>query len=124
MKLREKGFLHQHKTLRLKETPDDDIADLVGLICRSHGRSIRSCIEYLKRYDIRDYQGIHAIFLMALVRISDYLQIHADRAPEQILRIRTRSPVSHGDGKLMGITTFDHTHMNPEPYLSMRPPRT
>src|SRR6267378_6245944 len=52
--------------LRLKETPDD-VADLAGLVARSHGQSIRSCFpNLLRRYDIRDYKGIHSVFLMAV----------------------------------------------------------
>jgi hypothetical protein len=73
--------------LRLKETADD-VADVVGLVARSHGQSIRSCLHYLQRYDLREYKGIHAVFVMAVVRVADYMQVQSDRAPEQVLRVR------------------------------------
>jgi histidine kinase/DNA gyrase B/HSP90-like ATPase len=103
------------KPLRLKEIPEE-LADIVGVIARSHGQPIRSCLEYLKRYDVREFKGIHAVFLMTLVRVSDYLQIHSERAPEQILRIRRlRSPISQGEWKTHeAIRDIRNTHEDPE----------
>jgi molecular chaperone HtpG len=102
--------------LSLKEVPAD-IADIAGLVARSHGQPIRSCLPYLaKHYDIREYKGIHTVFLMAVVRIADYLQVHSDRAPEQILRVRQlRSPVSRGEWKAHdSIRDIRSTHEDPE----------
>lgn len=103
------------KPLGLKETPKD-VADLAGLIARSHGQSIRSCVRYLERYDPREYKGIHAVFLMAVVRVSDYLQVQSDRAPEQLLRVRRlASPISQGEWKAHeAIRDIRNTHQDPE----------
>jgi len=101
--------------LKLKETPED-LADIAGLIARSHGRDIRSCLGYLERYDLREYKGVHAVFLMAVVRIADYLQIQADRAPEQVLRVRNlRSPISLGEWSAHeALRDIRSTHEDPE----------
>jgi molecular chaperone HtpG len=101
--------------LGLKEVPPD-IADLAGLVARSHGRTIRSCLAYLARYDERAYKGVHAVFLMTVVRIADYLQVQSDRAPEQVLRVqRLRSPISQGEWKAHeAVRDIRSTHEDPE----------
>ena len=74
-----------------------DFFDLVGLIARSHTAPLRSFFPYLqkKRYHIREYRGVHIVFVMAVLRIADYLQLQADRAPSERLQIQTlRSPIS------------------------------
>jgi hypothetical protein len=73
------------------------VADLSGLIARSHGMPIRWCFKYLREryYGITQIKGVHPVFLMTLVRVADYLQIEADRAPSQLLHVqRLRSPIS------------------------------
>jgi len=81
---------------RIRLTLCPSLADLAGLIARSHGLPIRDCLADLSnRFHLREYQGIHAVFLMALLRISDYLQIQASRAPKEIRLVqRIRSPLS------------------------------
>jgi histidine kinase/DNA gyrase B/HSP90-like ATPase len=81
--------------LRILET-DPAIADLAGLTARSHGVPLRDCLPYLgARYHLQDFQGMHAVFLMGVLRIADYLQIQAGRAPKEVLQIKTlRSPTS------------------------------
>lgn len=103
------------KPLRLREAPGD-IADIAGLIARSHGQPIRACLPYLGQYDLRQYKGVHAVFLMAVIRVADYLQVQSDRAPEQVLRIRQlRSPVSQGEWKAHeAIRDIRNTHDDPE----------
>lgn len=86
-------------TIRLQSIPDE-IADLAGLVARSHGMPIRSCLPYLneKYSNAREFQGVHAPFLMAVLRVADYLQIQSERAPKQLLRLdKPRSPVSMGE---------------------------
>ena len=69
--------------IRLKDVPSD-LAGLAGLIARSHGVRLRDCLEHLSATDPREYKGVHAVFLMALLRIADYLQMHQERAPSQL----------------------------------------
>src|SRR5712691_9352098 len=103
------------KSLCLKEMPDD-FADLAGLIARSHGQSIRSCLSYLRKYDLRQYRNVHAVFLMTLVRIADYLQVQSERAPQQVLKVRRlNSPVSQGEWKAHeAVRDIRNTHEDPE----------
>jgi hypothetical protein len=105
------------KRIQLKET-EPDLADLAGLIARSHGLPVRATLPYLsERYDDpRAHQGIHSVFLMALLRVSDYFQIESERAPEQFLRVRRlRSPVSQREWTAHNaIEDIRHTHEDPE----------
>ena len=84
------------------ELLDADLADVTGFIARSHGVPLREAMPYLKnRRGLRVYRGIHAVFLMALLRVADYLQVEADRAPKQILSVRDlRSPVSRREWRV------------------------
>jgi molecular chaperone HtpG len=81
--------------LRLLEA-DAAILDLAGLTARSHGIPLRACLPYLDaKYHRQEFQEIHAVFLMGVLRIADYLQIQADRAPKEILQIKAlRSPLA------------------------------
>lgn len=90
----------QGKSLSLGDIPDS-IRHLAGVAARSHGLDLRICVDYLNsksRWGARRTMGIHISYLMTLVRIADYLQIHRERAPAEILKIRSlKSPVSRGE---------------------------
>lgn len=74
---------------------DDWMADLTGLVARSHGLALRSAVDRLRREDRPDMRGVHAALLMSLIRIADYLEIDASRTPDILLKIRRlRSPIS------------------------------
>lgn len=93
------------------------VADLAGLIARSHGVSIRSTMRYLgERYDVRQFKGVHAIYLMALIRVADYVQVDAGRAPESALSFRQiRSPISQLEWRTHhSVLDIRHTHDDPE----------
>ena len=58
---------------------------------------LRPCVDYLKKKygTFMAPAGVHAPFLMAVLRVADYLQIQKGRAPEARLRVQSlRSPVS------------------------------
>lgn len=79
------------------------IVDLAGVVARSHGLPIRSCHDYLKnKYsNVRSFKRVHPVFLMALLRIADILQLHSERAPRQVEKVRKlRSPVSQGEWEM------------------------
>ena len=78
------------------------VADLAGVIARSHGTQLRPCVEYLKEYynDTVTPRNINAAYLMALLRVSDFLQFDPARAPATRLRVQSlRSPVSKREWK-------------------------
>jgi molecular chaperone HtpG len=80
--------------LRLNPLPDGMI-DIIGLLAWSHTRPIREGTDRLERGGRKDWRGVHAPFLMGLLRVADYLKIDAPRAPGEILQVRSlRSPLS------------------------------
>ena len=89
---------------------------LAGLIARSHGARLRDCLKHLSTTDLREYKGVHAVFLMALLRVADYIQIQQERAPSQLLQVkRLRSPLSEGEWKShQAILDIRNTHDDPE----------
>jgi molecular chaperone HtpG len=66
-----------------------DLCDLCGLVARSHGLPIRGCLDYVaQRYHKREYRFVHTVYLMVLLRLSDYLQIDRSRAPLIVFQYR------------------------------------
>jgi molecular chaperone HtpG len=88
------------KGLSLGPVPEV-IKELAGVVARSHGLDLRVCVDYLRRHHewgARRTSKVHVTYLMTLVRIADYIQIHSERAPEEVLQVRSlRSPVSRGE---------------------------
>ncbi len=103
--------------IRLHDVPED-IADLAGLVARSHGMSVRTCINYLQwKYNNRcEHSGVHAVFLMCLLRVADYLHIESGRAPRQVLKVTSlASPVSKGHFDLHdAVRDIRISHPDPE----------
>ena len=76
---------------------DADLCDISGLVARSHGMSIRNTFQYIKvRYGlIPEYRHIKIPFLMAVLRIADYIQVQSERAIASLLSVKElRSPIS------------------------------
>lgn len=76
---------------------DPELKDLAGLVARSHGMSMRSTFPYLQeRYSIvAEHRKIKTPFLMAVLRIADYVQVQSERALKTLLSIKElRSPLS------------------------------
>jgi len=85
------------------------LASLSGLIARSHGMPIRTAAEQLPKYQRRIHHDVHAPFVMAVLRIADYLQVHSERAPAALLLVRgLGSPVSRGEWALHEIIETIH----------------
>lgn len=69
--------------------------DLFGFIARSHNMAIRDAVDRLPSRSRRRYLDVLTPYIMALLRIADYIQIDANRAPHQILQLKhLRSPIS------------------------------
>lgn len=76
---------------------DDEIKDIAGLVARSHGMNIRDTFSYLEQnyFQISEYRRIKAPFLMAIIRIADYIQVQSERALKSLLSVKElRSPIS------------------------------
>jgi molecular chaperone HtpG len=109
----------------------DCIADLSGLIARSHSLPLRPSLEYLRcepHYcgNLRNPYDCHAPFMMVLLRIADYIQIQADRAPAGPVKLvdGLRSPISLREWKThLGIQQMSREHDDPECIeIVMNPP--
>ena len=73
----------------LPENFPDAWKDIAGIVARSHGMDLRNAFDKFKeRYHCRDFQGLHVAYLMALLRIGDYLQIDSGRAPSTVFQYR------------------------------------
>jgi molecular chaperone HtpG len=111
--------------VRLREVPDW-LANLSGLVARSHGMPLREALPPLEReFGLREFRGVRAPFLMVVLRVADYLQVQAERAPAQVLQVaRIRSPVSMREWEAHGsILDIQNTHADPEAiFLVARPP--
>ena len=67
------------------------LANLVGLIARSHSLPLRGVVEYLRhehRGDLRP-RDVLAVYDMSLLRVADYLQIDSQRAPRLLFKLRS-----------------------------------
>jgi molecular chaperone HtpG len=87
----------EREELELSSLLPASFRDVAGLIARSHGMPLRPCTDYLQRkhFNRLDPSRVHALFLMCVLRIADYIQIESDRAPVVRLRMSPlRSPVS------------------------------
>lgn len=75
-----------------------DIRNLAGFVARSHSIALRDTFSFLQsRFNQRVYgpDQSHPVFLMAVLRIADYLQIDPSRAPAGLMQVKAiRSPIS------------------------------
>lgn len=85
----------------LDPSAPDWFCDMVGLLARSHSIDLRVAVDYLQESplhfnDAHEPHYVHTPFIMCLLRIADYLQLQADRAPAQQLQFVQvlRSPLS------------------------------
>lgn len=85
------------KNTRILLLPDlkEEERDLFGFIARSHNMAIRDAVDRLPSRSRRRYLDVLTPYIMALLRIADYIQIDANRAAHQILQLKhLRSPIS------------------------------
>jgi len=106
---------------------DSRAKDIVGLVARSHGLDLRFAFDYIeKHYDLRDYNRIHIVYLMVLIRIADFLQIQSARAPVLFGKLHSiKSPFSLGEWKLhQSIENITTSAMDPEAVSVLANPRS
>lgn len=92
---------------------DPEIKDIAGLVARSHGMAIRSTFEYIRaRYNLVPiYRNIKIPYLMAVLRIADYVQVKSERAIKALLSVKElRSPVSRQEWLAHFAVRDVHTH--------------
>jgi len=84
------------------ESANKELADLIGLVARSHGMDLRVCLNYLEATPIYKNSprpmNCAVLYPMALLRVADYLQIKRERAPAVLLQLKDiKSPVSKNE---------------------------
>ncbi|MGR4069253.1 HD domain-containing protein [Billgrantia sp. C5P2] len=106
------------------EMPSPQFADLAGFVARSHNLSLRTAVDMLPNPRRRVYNNAHVPFVMALLRVADYVQIQASRAPGEVLEIRSlESPVSRAEwNKHHAVSDVHRAHDDPEAlYVEVEP---
>ncbi|WP_238050108.1 ATP-binding protein [Psychrobacter sp. Ps7] len=104
------------KTLKLADEPRRHFLDLCGFIAKSHNMSLRQAVDEIQRKKRRIHLNTHVPFLMSVLRISDYIQVQATRAPSQLLNVKSLiSPISKGEWKKHdAILEISHADEDPE----------
>lgn len=107
------------KNIVLSESSDSDLLNLIGVVARSHGMSLRNTFNHLnQQYDDswKAPYNIKIVFLMVVLRIADYIQIHAERASEVLIKTkRFQSPISKQEWEKHGaIKEVNTKHDDPE----------
>lgn len=98
--------------------------DLCGFIARSHNLGLRNAVDKLEKQKRQVHLNTHAPFLMLVLRIADFIQIHSERAPSQLLNLKNLvSPVSRGEWeKHRSIVEMHQAHEDPEAiYIDAEP---
>lgn len=90
--------------------------ELSGFAARSHNISLRDAVDLVKPEHARFTKNTHLTFLMAVLRISDYLQFENKRTPKICFRIKAFcSPISINEWKKqIAVITTHHTHNDDE----------
>jgi molecular chaperone HtpG len=62
---------------------DEDLRELAGIIARSHGFPLREGVRQLeqKQFSKLEHGSVHPVFLMGVLRVADFLDLGANRAP-------------------------------------------
>lgn len=78
-----------HAAIKLSDKLTPQLRDLVGVVARSHGLPARACLDYLVRnHHKRETQKCHAVYLITLLRVADYLQVDSSRSPAIVFRYK------------------------------------
>jgi molecular chaperone HtpG len=72
--------------------------DLPGFVARSHNLPLREAVDLLEQTQQNSRKlwcKVHVPYVMALLRIADYIQLDATRAPRELLKVHSlKSPLS------------------------------
>ena len=106
---------------------DSDLVNIAGLIARSHGMSIRDTFHYIRENFglLRECRRVKIPYLMAVLRIADYLQVQSERAVAALLSVKElRSPISRQEWRAhFSVRDISTHHDDPEAlYVHAVPP--
>lgn len=122
--------LPRFDSLELPLVTKNTEAELVGELARSHGYPIRSMIKHLRSSEDGMMPSLspRIVYLMAVLRISDYIQIGPERANSKILLYKPlNNPVSDTEWKINDAVDGVSEHrqklmftINPKKVLSVK----
>lgn len=94
---------------------DNKLKKIIGYIARSHGLDIWDNVKYIEkefgREQIRTTKNVHAIYLMVVLRIADYLDMDKSRANTPILKFKKINSII-SELEWMKHNVVDHISMN------------
>lgn len=94
------------------------LAGISGLVARSHGMDLRTCIDFLdnEHNNKIDPRRVKAIFLAVLLRIADYFQLQSTRAPTARTAVSSfTSGLSESEWRVhQSVTDIHNTGSDPE----------
>jgi len=95
--------------------------EICGIIARSHGMNLRHITEYLKAIDNdswMDFNEVKTVFLMAVIRIADYLLVDSERVTSSVFLFKEfLSPISiHEFQKHLSVVTGKKSRKDLESY--------
>lgn len=110
------GIPNEGVPIPITSGTNPELLDLAGYVARSHNLDIRSAIDGLEQSKRRIHLNCRVPFVMVVLRISDYLQIHSARAPGDLMRLKNLvSPVSRGEWyKHKSVREINQAHEDPE----------
>lgn len=94
------GMPSENGRVQLFADAPNYLQSLAGIVARSHGLSVRESVDsqtlaMMDKTAYRQFKNTHPTFLMAIIRLSDYLDLGIGRAPGSILAAKSlRSPLS------------------------------
>lgn len=90
--------------------------ELSGFAARSHNISLREAVDLLKPQHAIFTKNTHLAFLMAVLRVADYLQFENKRTPKICFRIKAFcSPISINEWKKqIAVISTHHSHYDEE----------
>jgi molecular chaperone HtpG len=106
---------------------DMDLKDIAGLVARSHGMSIRNTFSYLEeKYDfVHEQCRVKGPYLMAVLRIADYVQVQSERALKSLMSVKElRSPISRQEWRNhFAVKDVSRYHDDPEAFFVNTAPK-
>lgn len=102
-----------------------ELLDLCGFVARSHNLSIRSAVDAIEPNKRRVHHNCHVPFIMSVLRVADYIQVHSPRAPKQLLHLKALvSPISRQEWKKHEcIVELNQAHEDPEAIFADAEPK-
>ena len=102
------------------------LCDIIGLVARSHGVDLRTCLDYIERkYSNKvNPRGAHVALLAVLLRIADYFQIQASRAPTERTEVQSfKSQLSEREWRVhQSVRDLHNTDADPEAIVVIATP--